>query len=47
MGLLDEMPLAVPRQRRRHAMKGKSVTKDIQRMVHRIVKEFQPERVIP
>jgi predicted nucleotidyltransferase len=27
-------------------MKRKSVSKDIQRMVHRIVKEFQPERVI-
>jgi predicted nucleotidyltransferase len=27
-------------------MKRKSVTKDIQKMVNRIVKEFQPERVI-
>lgn len=27
-------------------MKRKSVTKDIQKMVNRIVKEFQPDRVI-
>ena len=27
-------------------MRRKSVTKDIQKMVNRIVKEFQPERVI-
>ena len=27
-------------------MKRKSVTKDIQRIVNRIVKEFQPERII-
>ncbi len=27
-------------------MRRKSVTKDIQRMVNRIVREFQPERVI-
>ena len=40
------MLLAVPRKRKKDAMRRKSVTKDIQRMVNRIVREFQPERVI-